>query len=53
MVFRPGMLAIATPGAALIGKYFVNALGILIEEIERVQPLSPFYRYGSAIEDGR
>ncbi len=32
--------------------YFLNALGNLVEEIERVRPLSVFYHYGSAIEDG-
>jgi hypothetical protein len=31
---------------------FVDALGDLVDELEAVRPLSVFYYYGSAIEDG-
>ncbi len=49
---RRVLAAIAVPGAMLVGMYFVNALGNLIEGLERVRPLSVFYHYSSAIEDG-
>jgi ABC-2 type transport system permease protein len=51
-VFHRRALAIAIPGAVLVGMYFLNALGNLVEEIEDLQPLSVFYHYGSAIEEG-
>jgi ABC-2 type transport system permease protein len=51
-VFRRRVLAIAIPGAVLVGMYFLNALGNLVQEVEKVRPLSVFYHYGSAIEDG-
>lgn len=50
--FHRRVLAIALPGAALVGMYFLNALGNLVEGIEDLQPLSVFYHYGSAIENG-
>ena len=36
----------------MVGMYLLDALGNLIEELEKIQPLSVFYHYGSAIEDG-
>ncbi len=51
-VFHRRALAIAIPGAVLVGMYFLNALGNLVEEIEDLQPLSVFHHYGSAIERG-
>ncbi len=51
-VFHRRALAIAIPGAVLVGMYFLNALSNLVEEIENLRPLSVFYHYGSAIEDG-
>jgi ABC-2 type transport system permease protein len=46
------VLAVALPGAVLVAMYFANALGNLVEELEDLQPLTIFYHYGSAIEDG-
>ena len=46
------LLAVAVPGSVLAGTYFVDTLGGLVEELEGVQPFSPFYQYGSAIEHG-
>ncbi len=51
-VFHRRALAIAIPGAVLVGMYFLNALSYLVEEIEDLRPLSVFYHYGSAIEEG-
>lgn len=51
-VFHRRALAIAIPGAVLVGMYFLNALGDLVKEIEDLRPLSVFYHYGSAIENG-
>jgi beta-exotoxin I transport system permease protein len=45
-------LAIALPGAGLVGMYFVDALGNLVEKLEDARPFSVFCYYGSAIEDG-
>jgi ABC-2 type transport system permease protein len=50
--FHRRVLAIAIPGALLIGMYFVNALGNTIEDLEDAQPFSVFHYYDSAIEDG-
>ncbi|MBA2443120.1 MAG: ABC transporter permease subunit [Rubrobacter sp.] len=51
-VFHRRVLAVAIPGAVLVAMYFVDSLGSLVEAFESVQPLSVFYHYGSAIEDG-
>jgi ABC-2 type transport system permease protein len=45
-------LAIAIPGAILVAMYVVNALGSLSDALEPLRPLSVFYHYGSAIENG-
>lgn len=45
-------LALAIPAALLIVMYFVDALASSVEFFETIQPLSAFYYYGSAIEDG-
>ena len=36
----------------LVGMYLLNALGNLVERIKDLRPLSVFYHYGSAIEEG-
>ena len=51
-LFHRRVLAIAVPGAVLVAAYFLNALGNLVGELEDLRPLSVFYHYGSAIEDG-
>jgi ABC-2 type transport system permease protein len=51
-LFHRRALAIALPGAALVGTYFLNALGNLVEDLEDARPFTVFYHYGSAIEDG-
>ncbi len=50
--FHRRVFAIAIPGLVLIATYFVNALGDAVEDLEDAQPLTVFYYYGSAIEDG-
>ena len=51
-LFHRRVLAIAIPGAVLVGMYFVDALGNTVEELEDARPFTVFYHYGSAIEDG-
>lgn len=51
-VFHRRALAVAVPGGVLVAMYFVDSLGSLVEALESVQPLSVFYHYGPAIEDG-
>lgn len=51
-LFHRRLLAIAIPGAVLVASYFVNALGNTVEALEGARPLTAFYHYGSAIEDG-
>lgn len=51
-LFHRRLLAIAIPGAFLLASYFVNALGNAVETLEDARPFTPFYHYGSAIEDG-
>ena len=45
-------LALAIPAALLVVMYFVDALAGSVEFFETIQPLSAFYYYGSAIENG-
>ena len=51
-VFHRRVLASAIPGAVLVARYFVNALGNLVKELKDAQPFSAFHYYGSALEDG-
>ena len=45
-------LALAVPVALLFVMYFVDALANTVEVLQTLQPLSAFYYYGSAIENG-
>lgn len=49
---RRTALAVAVPGAVLVAMYFLNALGSVVAALEPLQPLSLFYYYGSALEEG-
>ncbi len=51
-IFHRRVLAVAIPGAALVGMYFVNALGNTAERLEDARPFTVFYHYGSAVENG-
>ena len=51
-VFHRRALAIAVPAAGLFAMYLLDTLGRVSEELEDLQPLTAFYYYGSAIEDG-
>ena len=50
--FHRRFLAIAIPLALLIVMYFVDGLASSVEFLDTIQPLSAFYYYGSAIQDG-
>ncbi len=51
-IFHRRFLAIAIPLALLVVMYFVDGLASSVEFLEDIQPLSAFYYYGSAIQDG-
>ena len=51
-LFHRRALAIAVPAAGLFAMYLLDTLGRVSEDLEDLQPLSAFYYYGSAIEDG-
>ena len=51
-IFHRRLLAIAIPVALLVTMYFVDGLAGSVEFLENIQPLSAFYYYGSAIQDG-
>lgn len=51
-VFHRRALAIAVPAFLLFAMYLLDTLGRVSEDLEDLQPLSAFYYYGSAIEDG-
>lgn len=51
-VFHRRALAIAVPASLLFAMYLLDTLGRVSEDLEDLQPLSAFYYYGSAIEDG-
>lgn len=51
-VFHRRALAIAMPASLLFAMYLLDTLGRVSEDLEDLQPLSAFYYYGSAIEDG-
>ena len=51
-VFHHRAIAIAVPAFLLFAMYLLDTLGRVSEDLEDLQPLSAFYYYGSAIEDG-
>lgn len=51
-IARRPSLAIAVPGAVLVASYVLNGLAAAIDRISGLQPLSIFYHYGSAIQEG-
>ncbi len=51
-MFHRRFLAIAIPLALLVVMYFVDGLASSLEFLDTIQPLSAFYYYGSAIQDG-
>jgi len=51
-VFHRRALAIAIPASLLFAMYLLDTLGRVSEDLEDLRPLSAFYYYGSAIEDG-
>lgn len=51
-VFHRRALAISVPAFLLFAMYLLDTLGRVSEDLEDIQPLSAFYYYGSAIEDG-
>ncbi|CAA9486107.1 MAG: hypothetical protein AVDCRST_MAG05-1587, partial [uncultured Rubrobacteraceae bacterium] len=51
-VFHRRALAIAVPASLLFAMYLLDTLGRVSEDLEDLRPLSAFYYYGSAIEDG-
>lgn len=51
-IFHRRAVAVAIPAALLFVMYLLNVLGDIVEEMEGYQPLSAFYYYGSAIENG-
>ncbi len=51
-VFHRRALAIAIPAFLLFGMYLLDTLGRVSEDLEDLRPVSAFYYYGSAIENG-
>ena len=51
-IFHRRLLAIAMPLALLVVMYFVDGLASSVEFLDTIQPLSAFYYYGSAIQEG-
>ena len=51
-VFHRRALVVGISGAVLLGMYFLDALGGLVEEFEGIRPFSVIYQYGSPITDG-
>lgn len=51
-IARRPSLAIAVPGAVLVASYVLNGLAAAIDRISGLQPLSIFYHYGSALQEG-
>ena len=51
-IFHRRALAIAIPGFLLFGMYLIDAIGRASEDLEDLRPVSVFYYYGSAIENG-
>jgi len=51
-LFHRRSLAIAIPAFLLFGMYLMNTIGRASEDLEDWRPVSVFYYYGSAIENG-
>jgi ABC-2 type transport system permease protein len=51
-LFHRRGLAIAIPAFLLFGMYLMDTIGRASEDLEDWRPLSVFYYYGSAIENG-
>jgi ABC-2 type transport system permease protein len=51
-LFHRRALAIAIPAFLLFGMYLVDTIGRASKDLEDLRPVSVFYYYGSAIEDG-
>ncbi len=51
-VFHRRAVAVAIPAMLLFVMYLLSVLGDIVAEMESYQPLSAFYYYGSAIENG-
>ena len=51
-IFHRRAVAVAIPATLLFVMYLLNVLGDIVDEMEGYQPLSAFYYYGSAIENG-
>ena len=51
-LFHRRGLAIATPAFLLFGMYLLDTIGRASEDLEDLRPVSVFYYYGSAIENG-
>lgn len=51
-VFHRRALAVAIPSFLLFGMYLIDTIGRASEDLEDLRPVSVFYYYGSAIEDG-
>lgn len=51
-VFHRRMLVVGVSGAVLLFMYFLDTLGGMVEELERLRTLSVIYHYGSPILDG-
>ena len=50
--FHRRALAVAVPAFLLFAMYLLDTLGRVSEDLEDLQPISAFYYYGSAIENG-
>jgi ABC-2 type transport system permease protein len=51
-VFHRRTLAVGISGAVLLGMYFLDVLGGLVEELEGVRNVSTIYHYGSPLTEG-
>lgn len=51
-IFHRRSAAVAISAAVLVGMYFLDVLGQIVDFLEPFQPLSAFYHYGSPILDG-
>ena len=51
-IFHRRLFTVAIPLALLVVMYFVDGLASSVELFDTIQPLSAFYYYGSAIQDG-
>jgi ABC-2 type transport system permease protein len=51
-LFHRRALAISIPAFLLFGMYLIDTIGRASEDLEDWRPVSAFYYYGSAIENG-